>query len=233
MYLGKLVEIGTAEQIYNEPEGRVHEGALHRGAGARPAAAARAQGRARAAQARAHYGRCGSSDLTYLRLAIVRFGMAGDLHLRDWAWTVRSRTGVVVAAPRRGALRARGGSSRQAPRGCAVCEAFDAGLRATTEVVRTTPPELAPRRRSRFLPPSRGGVPLARVLAVAGVLVAAALGSIVGSTLDRPAPSSPKPAAQVSFLTRDLSQLRQIPRGKRVAPQVPAHQPGGPPEGVI
>ena len=115
---------------------------------------------------------------------------------------------------------------------CAVCEAFDAGLRMTTEVVRTTP-TARPSAPLEIPTPSRQGLPVARVLAVAGVLVAAALGSIVGSTLDRPTPSSQKPGAQVTFLTRDLSQLRQIPRGQRVAPQFPAHQPGGPPEGVI
>ena len=116
--------------------------------------------------------------------------------------------------------------------GCAVCAAFDAGLRTTTEVVRTT---TAARPSAPFeMPaPTREGVPLARVLAVAGVLVAATLGSIVGSTLDRPAANSQKPTAQVSFLTRDVSQLRQIPRGRHVAPQAPAHQPGGPPEGLI
>jgi hypothetical protein len=115
---------------------------------------------------------------------------------------------------------------------CAVCAAFDAGLRTTTEVVRTAP-AARPSAPFEIPAPSREGVPLVRMLAIAGVLAAAALGSIVGSTLDRPAPSSPKPTAQVSFLTRDVSQLRQIPRGTRLAPPAPARQPGGPPEGVI
>jgi predicted anti-sigma-YlaC factor YlaD len=115
---------------------------------------------------------------------------------------------------------------------CAVCAAFDLGLQTTAEIVRTTP-AARPRAPFEIPAPSRERIRLARVLAVAGVLVAAALGSIVGSTLDGPAPGSPKPAAQVSFLTKDLSQLRQIPRGRRLAPQFPAHQPGGPPEGVI
>jgi predicted anti-sigma-YlaC factor YlaD len=115
---------------------------------------------------------------------------------------------------------------------CAPCAAFDAGLRTTTDAVRTAP---AARPSVPFeLPaPSREGVPVVRVLAVAGVLVAAALGSIVGSTLDRPAPDKPKADTQLGFLTSDVNQLRQIPRGKRIAPQAPAHQPGGPPEGVI
>jgi hypothetical protein len=115
---------------------------------------------------------------------------------------------------------------------CALCEVFDAGLRASTEAIRAAPVarpsvafELPVARRRRL--------GTARVLALAGVLMAAALGSVVGSQLDRPAPSSERPSAQVSFLTRDVSQLRQIPRGRQVAPRTPAHQPGGLPEGII
>lgn len=115
---------------------------------------------------------------------------------------------------------------------CAVCEAFDAGLRANSELLRTAP---MARPSSGFEVPAAGRrrAGVSRILAVAGVLGAAALGSVVGSTLDRPAPSPAKPAAQVSFLTRDVSQLRQIPRGKRVTPNAPPHQPGEPPEGLI
>jgi anti-sigma factor RsiW len=115
---------------------------------------------------------------------------------------------------------------------CAHCEAFDAGLRTSTELLRTAP---AARPSVGFHVPAAGRrrLPLSRVFAVAGVLGAAALGSIVGSTLDRSAPSSDRPAAQVSFLTRDVSQLRELPRGKRVAPDAPPRQPGVPPEGLI
>jgi anti-sigma factor RsiW len=114
--------------------------------------------------------------------------------------------------------------------GCALCAAFEAGLRASAEALRSAP---MAQPSSGFEVPAAGRrrIGLSRGLAVAGVLGAAALGSVVGSTLDRPATSSEKPAAQVSFLARDLSQLREIPRGKRVAP--PPHQPGGPPEGLI
>jgi hypothetical protein len=56
---------------------------------------------------------------------------------------------------------------------------------------------------------------------------------VVGSTLHRPAPDTSTPVPQVSLLTRDMSQLREIPRGKRVAPPAPAHDTGGPPEGLI
>jgi anti-sigma factor RsiW len=115
---------------------------------------------------------------------------------------------------------------------CALCAAFDAGLRSSTELIRTAP---VARPSAAFEVPAAGRrrVRLSRVVAVASVLGAAALGSVVGSSLDRPTPSSEAPEAQVSFLTRDVSQLRQIPRGKRVAPNAPPHQPGGPPEGLI
>jgi hypothetical protein len=115
---------------------------------------------------------------------------------------------------------------------CALCDAFDAGLRASTEAIRMAPVarptvgfELPVARRRRF--------GASRALALAGVVMAAALGSVVGSQLDRPAPTSERTNAQVSFLTRDVSQLRQIPRGQQVAPRTPAHQPGGLPEGII
>jgi anti-sigma factor RsiW len=115
---------------------------------------------------------------------------------------------------------------------CALCEAFDAGLRTSTRLLRDAP-AARPSAGFHVPAPGRKRLPLSRVLAVAGVLGAAALGSIVGSTLDRPAPSSERPAAQVSFLTRDLSQLRELPRGNREAPDAPPHAPGGPPEGLI
>lgn len=115
---------------------------------------------------------------------------------------------------------------------CARCSAFDAGLRASTELVRTAP-VARPSVGFELPAPRRAGLPRVRVLAAAGVVMAATLGSIVGSTLDRQAPNSPKATAQVSFLTRDVSQLRELPRGKRLAPRAPAHQPGGPPEGVV
>jgi predicted anti-sigma-YlaC factor YlaD len=115
---------------------------------------------------------------------------------------------------------------------CALCEAFDAGLRTSTELLRTAP--LARPSVGFELPAAKPErIRTSRVAAIAAVLGAAALGSVVGSTLQGPAPSSDRPGAQVSFLTRDVSQLRQIPRGERVAPNAPPHQPGGPAEGLI
>jgi Putative zinc-finger len=114
---------------------------------------------------------------------------------------------------------------------CGACLSFDQGLHVAATTLRLTPPEplLVPIR----LPERRVAFPARRRLVVAGIAAALALGSVVGSSLHRPAPDTTTPAPQVSLLTRDMTQLREIPRGKRVAPPAPAHDPGGPPEGLI
>jgi anti-sigma factor RsiW len=114
---------------------------------------------------------------------------------------------------------------------CGACLAFDQRLDAAARTLRLAPPEplLVPIR----LPERRVALPLRRRLVVAGIAAALALGSVVGSSLHRPAPDTSTPAPQVSLLTRDMTQLREIPRGKRVSPPAPAHEPGGPPEGLI
>jgi anti-sigma factor RsiW len=114
---------------------------------------------------------------------------------------------------------------------CGACRAFDVQLRSTAAVVRETPAE-APARAFE-VPARRRSVAVSRLVAVAAVVAAAALGSLVGSTLNSPAPQREKPVAQVSFLTRDLSDLRDIPRNRKIAPAAPARVPGGPPEGII
>jgi anti-sigma factor RsiW len=113
---------------------------------------------------------------------------------------------------------------------CGACLAFDQRLDAAARTLRLAPPEplLVPIR----LPERRVAFSRRR-LVVAGIAAALALGSVVGSSLHRPAPDTSTPAPQVSLLTRDMSQLRELPRGTRVAPPAPAHEPGGPPEGLI
>jgi hypothetical protein len=115
---------------------------------------------------------------------------------------------------------------------CGSCFAFDARLRATATSLRTTPPEPP---RVRFQVPERTRVrfPASRRLAVAAIAAALALGSLVGSMLHRPAANPAPEGPQISLLTRDMSQLRQIPRGKHIAPPAPAREPGEPPEGII
>jgi hypothetical protein len=116
---------------------------------------------------------------------------------------------------------------------CGGCLAFDQRLHAAARTLRLTPPEapLAPIQPE--LPERRVAFPVGRRLMVAAIAAALALGSVVGSSLHRPAPDTSIPAPQVSLLTRDMSQLREIPRGKRVSPSAPAHDTGGPPEGLI
>jgi Putative zinc-finger len=114
---------------------------------------------------------------------------------------------------------------------CDECRAFDLQLCSTAELLRTAPVEEPA---ARFeVPAARVRFPLSRRLAVAAVVVAAALGSLVGSNLHRPAPSTEQRTPQLSFLTRDLNQLRQLPRQQDRHPVQPGRRPGNPPEGII
>lgn len=118
---------------------------------------------------------------------------------------------------------------------CPACLAFDSRLRSAARTLRVTPAEspahpiAVPTQPRRRVP-----VPSGRRVAVVAIAAALALGSLVGSQLNRPASSPGTDEPQFSQLTRnDMNQLRQIPRGKRVAPAQPAHIPGQPPEGLI
>jgi predicted anti-sigma-YlaC factor YlaD len=115
---------------------------------------------------------------------------------------------------------------------CGSCVSFAERLTATALSLRTTPPE-APR--IRFQIPKRTKVPFpaSRRVAVAAIAAALGLGSLVGSMVHRPAANPAPEGPQISFLTRDVSQLRQIPRGTHMAPPAPARDPGEPPEGII
>jgi len=116
--------------------------------------------------------------------------------------------------------------------GCADCRSFEANLHSAARVLRASPVE-APA--VAFVVPRRPAVrfPVSRRLAVAAVAVAVALGSLVGSTLNRPATLQKPPVPQVSWLTHDLTQLRQLPRQQQLKPVAPQHGTGGPPEGII
>lgn len=117
--------------------------------------------------------------------------------------------------------------------GCPACRSFAAGLASATEIVRATPveePQIA------YAPPERRAVlrlPVRRRVAVVAIAAAAALGSFVGSSLQRPAPApEPAPVPQVSLLM-DMRQLLQLPRDKKQPAPAPARVPGQPPEGVV
>jgi predicted anti-sigma-YlaC factor YlaD len=118
---------------------------------------------------------------------------------------------------------------------CPACLAFDSRLRSAARTLRVTPvespanPIAIPSQPRRRLP-----VPSGRRVAVVAIAAALALGSLVGSQLHRPASGPKTQVPQVAQLTRsDMNQLRQLPRGKHIAPAQPAHIPGQPPEGLI
>lgn len=117
---------------------------------------------------------------------------------------------------------------------CADCAEYDARLHTTAEVLRTTP-AMASARRFQIPAPVVVHFPLTRRLAVAAIAVAAAAGSLVGSTLQRPATHPQKSPPQVAVLTRtgDLDLLRQLPRQQHVTPLSPAPDRSGLPEGII
>jgi predicted anti-sigma-YlaC factor YlaD len=115
---------------------------------------------------------------------------------------------------------------------CVSCVSFAERLTATALSLRTTPSE-APRIRFEIPKRTRVPFPTSRRVAVAAIAAALGLGSLVGSMLHRPAGSPAPEGPQISFLTRDVSQLRQIPRGTHMAPPAPARDPGEPPEGII
>jgi hypothetical protein len=115
---------------------------------------------------------------------------------------------------------------------CGSCVSFDERLTATALSLRTTPPE-PPGIRFQIPKRTRVSFPASRRVAVAAIAAALGLGSLVGSMLHRPAATPTPQGPQISLLTRDVTQLRQIPRGKQIVPPAPARDPGEPPEGII
>jgi predicted anti-sigma-YlaC factor YlaD len=117
---------------------------------------------------------------------------------------------------------------------CQGCREFEARIRTAAGVLRDAPVEVAgqsfqvPRRRLLRLP--KQGRRTALVAAAA-----LALGALAGSLLERPsAPVPEAPAPEFSFLSRDVGQLRELPRGQRQpAPAPTPSGPPNPPEGVI
>ena len=114
---------------------------------------------------------------------------------------------------------------------CATCRGWTAAVGGTASLLRAAAleqpaePVLLPRRRL--------ALPAGRRLAVAGIAAAAALGSLVGSTVIRPSEPAQTPAPQLSFLSGDLAQLRGLPRGEHVTPLRRVREPGNPPQGAV
>jgi ferric-dicitrate binding protein FerR (iron transport regulator) len=117
---------------------------------------------------------------------------------------------------------------------CEACRAFEARMDAVTTRLRSAPAE-RPARRLRL--PARGtsrmGLPRIRTALVAAAAVG--LGALAGSFIGRPAAPVPEgPGREVSYLSRDFDQLRELPRQEEQnAPAPVPSGPPNPPEGVI
>ncbi len=115
---------------------------------------------------------------------------------------------------------------------CDACRWFEEGMRTSTARIRSTPLE-APSRRMPV--PSRRSVVTPRRKRTAMIAAAAlALGALVGSFVERPGQQVPSESpSQVSFLSRDANNLRDIPRARFMTPVPTPATPRNPPEGVI
>ena len=115
---------------------------------------------------------------------------------------------------------------------CDACRRFEEGMRVSTVRIRTTPLEMP----ARQMPvPSRRVVVTRQRKWTAMIAAAAlALGALIGSLVERPGDAVPSQApSQVSFLSRDTNNLRDIPRARFMTPVPTPATPRNPPEGVI
>jgi hypothetical protein len=115
---------------------------------------------------------------------------------------------------------------------CVDCRAFDADVRWATDVLRLTPHERPSR---RVILPARPAARISRSRLTA-VAAAAALGAgaLIGSLVERPSSSPPAGGpTEVSLLSNEAKQLRDLPRTRFLSPPAPAPAPENPPEGVI
>ena len=116
---------------------------------------------------------------------------------------------------------------------CEACRRLDAGMSATTALLREAPPE-TPSRRLRIPVARTGRFPLERRSAALVAAAALALGALVGSLLEGPSSTATEaPRPEVSLLTRDVGQLRDLPRVGPASPTPVRSRPPNPPEGVI
>jgi ferric-dicitrate binding protein FerR (iron transport regulator) len=116
---------------------------------------------------------------------------------------------------------------------CADCRVFEDDVRWATDVLRLTPQE-RPSRRVTLPAPARARLTGRRLTAVAAAASLAA-GALVGALVERPSSQAPATGpTEVSLLSNDVKQLRDLPRTRILSPVQPS--PGGspsPPEGVI
>lgn len=115
---------------------------------------------------------------------------------------------------------------------CVACRRFEEGIRTTTVRLRSTPVEVPARRTT--VPAHRAGSSPHRRRTAMIAAAALALGALVGSLVERPGQAVPREAPpQVSLLSRDLRQLRDLPRTRFTTPVPTPAAPRNPPEGVI
>jgi hypothetical protein len=115
---------------------------------------------------------------------------------------------------------------------CDACRRFEEGMRVSTVRIRTTPLEMPARQMP--VPSRRGLVTRQRKWTAMVAAAALALGALVGSLVERPGDAVPSQApSQVSFLSRDTNNLRDIPRARFMTPVPTPATPRNPPEGVI
>jgi anti-sigma factor RsiW len=117
---------------------------------------------------------------------------------------------------------------------CELCADFEDAMRATAGAMRSAPVE-RPSRRTRIPARRAAGFTMQRRRTAVVAAAALALGALVGSYLDRPRQPAPVDGgSQVSLLSRDVNQLRDLPREAPPARQAPVPSgPPNPPEGVI
>jgi Putative zinc-finger len=116
---------------------------------------------------------------------------------------------------------------------CHACRMFEDDMRWAADVIRLTPQERPVRRVTPPVSPRRR-VSGRRLTAVAAAAALSA-GALIGSVLERSSSEAPADGpTEVSFLTRDANQLRDLPRTRILAPlPTDPDGPPSPPEGVI
>ena len=116
---------------------------------------------------------------------------------------------------------------------CPGCRAFEDDVRWATDVLRLTPQE-RPSRRVALPAPARPRLTGRRLTAVAAA-ASLAIGALVGAVVERPSEQPPATGpTEVSLLSNDVKQLRDLPRTRILSPVQPSPEgPQNPPEGVI
>ncbi|MGH3023912.1 MAG: zf-HC2 domain-containing protein [Gaiellaceae bacterium] len=118
---------------------------------------------------------------------------------------------------------------------CESCLFFAEGMRTSTSALREAQPEVPARRTAVPARRRRAAFSVERRRTALVAAAALVLGALVGSFFQGPSQSAPPgQSPQVSLLTNDVRQLRDIPRPlPRTLPAPVQSVPPNPPEGVI